>query len=92
MPNLQFVQILEVTVRWFTPLLLVLDAPAPLTRVVCNCATGNDHFCNRGISLQPDTVQMFGNPAVQGCEKKAQRFKSNTGIRYLIAVHAEFCT
>ena len=30
--NLQFVQILEITVRWFTPLLLVLDAPAPLTR------------------------------------------------------------
>ena len=27
-----FVQILEATVRWFTPLLLVLDARAPLTR------------------------------------------------------------
>ena len=32
MPNLQFVQILDLTVRCFTPLLLVLDAPAPLTR------------------------------------------------------------
>ena len=30
--NLQFVQILEITVRWFTPLLLVSDAPAPPTR------------------------------------------------------------
>ena len=30
--NLQFVQILEITVRWFTPLLLVLHVPCPLTR------------------------------------------------------------
>ena len=36
--NLHFVQILQITIRWFTPPLLVLDAPAPLKAATCTNA------------------------------------------------------